>query len=428
MFSRRLSRLVLILLLACVGTAQAEVLDRIIAVVNGGVILQSELDDAIADAREQIRSRGYELPPTDVLRSQVLDRLVLVKVQTQRAEQAGIRVDDRELNEVMKGIARQNGLSIQQFSERLRSEGMEYLSVREQVREEVLVNRLKQREVDARVVVTDQDVDLYLAAQGEDANQELHLAHILVAIPDGASPEVRKQKQEKAATLLQQARAGEDFSQLAIASSDGQQALQGGDLDWRRPGDLPSVFAAVARRMKPLEVSDIIETSNGYHILKLLGVRGGSPRSTVSETLSRHILIQSNALRTEEEARLQARELYDRLLKGAKFEELAREYSDDPGSKNDGGSLGWLPPGVLDPEFQKQIDSLKPGDITAPFHTEFGWHIATVVDRRVRDNTEEAKRAQARQAIKQRKSAEEYEVWLRRLKDEAYVEYRMEEA
>jgi len=424
-----LRRLLSFALLATTGTvfnAQAvEKLDSVVAVVNDGIVLQSELDEATTDAQRQLSGRGISPPSEEALRTQVLDRLVLMRLQTQRAAQAGIRVDDRELNEVVNNVAKQNGLTPDQFIQRIEAEGMSYTSVREQIRDEVIVNRLRQKEVDSRILVTDQDVDLFLANQADNTNQEYRASHILVAVPDGASPEVRAEKKAKAEDLLKRARAGEDFAQLAIANSDGRQALQGGDLDWRQTGEIPAAFATALRKMAPGDISDIVETSGGYNILKLAEVRGGEERRTVTETLSKHILIQPNALRTEDQARAEIRDLYARLQKGEDFATLAKQYSDDPGSKNAGGELGWLAPGILVPEFQSQIDALKPGQVSEPFHSQFGWHIAAVVDRRTRDATVETRRARARQAIMQRKSAEEYDAWLRRLRDEAYVDYRV---
>jgi peptidyl-prolyl cis-trans isomerase SurA len=420
-------RMLFALLLFCVAASpavRAEVLDKIVAVVNSEVILQSELDEALTSAKAQIRSRGITPPSDDVLRSQVLDRLVLTKLQIQRAKQSGIRVDDRELNGVIQNVARQNNLTLEQFRQSVLDEGMSFEQVREQIRDEVMIQRLRQREVDSRVLVTDQDIDLFLAQQGAGQNTEFHIAHILVAVPDGASPEQRAEKRKRAEGILAQLKGGADFAQMAVSYSDGQQALQGGDLDWRGAQDLPKAFIDAVTQLQPGQVSGLIETTSGYHILKLLDTRGGAARETVTETRARHILLQPNTIRDEEQTRLQARELYDRLRKGADFAELARRYSDDAASKNSGGDLGFLPPGQLVPDFQSQIDALAPGQISEPFHTQFGWHIAQVMERRVRDTTVESQRARARAAIQQRKAAEEYDVWLRRLRDEAYVEYR----
>lgn len=405
------------------GTSQS--LDRIIAVVNDNVILQSELEQAITIAQGEMKDRGITPPPEDAVRSQVLERLILMRLQTDRAKEAGIKVDDRELNDVINNIAAQNKMSVSQFAAQVKSEGLDFTALREQVREQVLANRVRQKEVDARIVVTDQDIDQYLAANGSEDQSEYHLAHILVAIPDAATPEVREKAHAKAEGVLKRLRAGEDFAQLAIANSDSPQALQGGDLGWRKNGTLPTVFANIVPKLAVGDVSNVIEASNGYNIIKLVEKRDAGGRQTVDETKARHILLTPNAIRNEDATRAQAYELYERLKKGGDFAELAKKYSDDPGSKNSGGDLGWQPPGVFAPEFQQQIDTLKPGDMSQPFHSQFGWHIARVEERRTRDITDEARRGRARQSIMQRKDAEEYEAWLRRLRQEAYVEYRL---
>lgn len=412
---------------ALVFSAQAAVepLDRILVVVNSGVVLQSELDLAMNQARAQIRARKIEVPPDSVLRSQVLDRLILVRLQTQRAAEAGVRVDDRELNDVITGIAQQNGMTLAAFADAVRKDGEDYLNVREQIRDEVLINRIRAREVDARVIVNDQDIDLFLAANAQSDSTEYRLSHILVAVPDGATDAVRAKARAKAEDLLKRLQGGEDFSQLAIAQSDGQQALSGGDLDWRRAADLPPLFAQAAGKLKPNEISGMLEAASGFHIIKLNGTRGDdSTQQSVAETQSRHILVGINTLRNEDQARALARDLHARILKGEKLEALAGQYSDDPGSKNNGGDLGFQPSGSFVPEFQKALDQLKPGEVSAPFRSQFGWHIVQVLDRRTRDVTNDARRARARQAIQTRKAAEEYDIWLRRLRAEAYIEYR----
>lgn len=422
-----LYRLFAIFAFALSGAAAAgEPLDRIIVVLNDGVILQSELDQSITDAKQQIKERGITDPPMDALRVQVLERLILTKLQTQRAAEAGERIDDRELNDVITNIAAQNKMSLPQFADSIKKDGGDYLAVREQIREQVLISRLRQKEVESRISVTDQDVDLFLATQqGPEENKEYRLAHILIAVPEGAKNDERNKARAKAESIQIKAKAGEDFAQLAIANSNGQQALQGGDLDWRKAADLPSLFAANAAKLSKGQVSAVLEAGSGYHIIKLVDERGGSGRQTVAETHAKHILLSPNALRNEEQTRALSRDLYDRIKKGENFAELAKKYSDDPGSKNNDGDLGWQAAGVFVPEFQTQLDLLKLGEYTQPFHTQFGWHIASVIERRTRDTTEESRRNRARTTIGQRKSAEEYDSWLRKLREEAYVEYRL---
>lgn len=419
-------RSALLALALAAGTAQAAPvpLDRIIAVVNDGVILQSELDRAIALSTAQLRERGITAPPADVMRTQVMERLITNRLQTQKAGDAGIRIDDRELNEVLTSIAAQNGLSLAAFADAVRKDGMDFLSVREQVRDEVLMARVRQKEVESRVVVTDQDIDLFLANRSAVDDTEYRLSHILVALPEGATAEQREAGRTKANGIAERLAKGADFAQLAAAESDGQQALQGGDLDWRKGSALPGLFAGALPRLKQDEVSPVLESASGFHLLKLTGKRGGGEAQTVTETRARHILLQANAIRDEDATLAQAQDLARQIKDGADFAALAKKHSDDPGSKNAGGDLGFAPVGVFVPEFQLRLDQLQPGEISPPFHTQFGWHIAQVMERRTRDTTEETRRLKARQAIGQRKGAEEYDVWLRRLRDEAYIELR----
>ena len=412
-------------LVVVTAAAAREPLDRIIVVVNDGVILQSELDSATQDARLQIKQRGIADPPAEVLRTQVLERLILSRLQTQRAAEAGIKIDDRELNEVVTNIAAQNGMNLQQFAEAVKKDGSDYLAVREQIRDQVLISRLRQKEVDSRVAVTEQDVDLYLATAEPQDNVEYRLSHILIAVPEGAKPEDRTKARNKAENVLKQIKDGADFAQVALANSDGQQALQGGDLEWRKAADLPALFASTAAKLDKGQVSNVLEAGSGYHIIKLVDLRGGGSRQTVTETHARHILLSANAVRNEDQTRALARDLYDRIQKGEDFAELAKKYSDDPGSKNAGGDLGFQPPGVFVPEFQVRLDQLKPGEVSPPFHSKYGWHVASVIERRTRDTTDESRRARARNALGERKSAEDYDIWLRRLREEAYVEYRL---
>ena len=404
--------------------AHAEPLDRIVVVINDGVVLQSEVDRAMEVGKRQLAERKIALPPDEVLRSQVLERLVLTRVQTQRAQEAGIRVDDRELNEVLNSLASQNKMTLSQFAEAVKKEGMDYLGLREQVRDEITINRLRAREIEQRVLVTDQDIDLFLANQSRLDQAEYRVSHILVAVPDSASSEARIKARNKADGLLKRLQGGEDFAQVAIANSDGQQALAGGDLDWRSGSNLPELFADAVQKLKKGELSPVLENASGFHILKLTDSRGGEERKTIVETHAQHILLQPNALRDEEQTKQQARALHDRIGKGEDLGELAKKLSDDTGSKNAGGDLGWQPAGVFAPEFEKAIDALQPGQVSAPFRTSFGWHIAKVVERRSRDTTDQTRRARARAAIQNRKAAEEYDMWLRRLRAEAYVEYR----
>ncbi len=418
--------LVAALLTATAANGAQQMLDRIIAVVNDGVILQSELDRAMAQGRDQIKERGIAPPSEEVLRTQVMERLILMRLQTQRAQEGGIKVDDRELNEVMTNIAAQNKMTLAEFARQIHEDGQDFLAVREQIRDEVVMQRLRAKEVEGRVLVTDEDIDLFLANEGKTPNTEYRVSHILVSVPDGAATDVREKAHAKADAIRKKLDGGADFAQTAIASSNGQQALEGGDLGWRKLDDMPELFAQELPKLKDNEMSPVMETASGFHIIKLAGKRSTGERSQVTETHAEHILLQANAIRDEDATKQQARELHEELKKGGDFHALAKKFSDDPGSKASGGDLGWTPSGAFTPDFQKQIDGLKAGEMTAPFRTGFGWHIARVVERRTRDTTDEARRQKARQSIQNRKMAEEYESWLRKLREEAYVEYRLD--
>ena len=422
----RFSPLLALALGLVAGAARAEPIDRIVAVVNDSVVLQSELDRALQIGRKQLAERKIALPSEEVLRTQVLERLVLTRVQTQRAQDAGIRVDDRELNEVLGNIAAQNKMTPAQFIEAVKKEGIEYPALREQIRDEVTISRLRSREIEHRVLVNEQDIALFLANQNRLDQSEYRLSHILVAVPDGAPTEDRAKARAKAEGLLKRIQAGEDFAQLAIANSDGQQALAGGDLDWRPGANLPELFANAVQNLRKGEVAPLLENASGFHILKLTDLRGGDERKSISETHAQHVLLMPNALRNEEQTKQEIRRLHDRVAKGEDLGEIARQVSDDTASKAGGGDLGWQQVGTFAPEFETAIAALKPGQVSAPFRTQFGWHIAKVVERRTRDATDETRRARARSAIQNRKATEEYDMWLRRLRAEAYVEIRLD--
>ncbi|MGQ0586931.1 MAG: peptidylprolyl isomerase [Gammaproteobacteria bacterium] len=410
------------------AAARAEPLDRIVAVVNDGVVLQSEFDRALGMSRRQLAERKLQAPPDSVLRTQVLERLVLTRVQTQKAAEAGIRVDDRELNEVLAGLAAQNKMSLADFAVAVKKEGMEYGALREQIREEITIQRLRARELEQRVVVNEQDINLFLANQSRLDQTQFRVSHILVAVPDAAPGDVRAKARARAEALLKRLQAGEDFAQVAISNSDGQQALAGGDLDWRNGTALPELFANAVQGLLRGELSPVLENASGFHILKLADVRGGEERKSVTETHVQHVLLRPNALRNEEQTKQEIRQLHERIVKGEDLGEIAKKVSDDTGTKAEGGDLGWQPAGTFAPEFEKETDPLKPGQVSAPFRTQFGWHVAKVLERRSRDATDETRRARARAVIQNRKAAEEYDMWLRRLRAEAYVEIRLDKS
>lgn len=413
----------------------AEPLDRIVAVVGEGVILESELNAAAQQIRRRLGAEAQRIP-RDTLRSQVLDQLIITRLQTQRAQQAGLRVDDSEVNQALERLAAQNNMRLETFLENIRADGIEPQELRERLHDELLINKLRQREVNSRVVVTEEDVDRYLESEALriQENREYRIRHLLIAVPDGASPEQVRSARRRAEELRERALSeGENFADLVIAHSDGQKALEGGDLGWLAGGYLPTLFSEVIPRLDKGEISEPFRGGSGYHLIKLEDVRstggesGGDEQVIVEEVQARHILLKLNEIRDDERARAEAEKLRQRILAGDDFAELARTHSDDTGSANQGGELGWAPPRAYNPAFAQQLQQLSVGEVSEPFRSRDGWHIVEVLDRRERDQTEERRREQARQALGRRKIEEEGEAWLRRLRDEAYVEIRLED-
>lgn len=400
-------------------------LDRIVAVVNNDVILKSELDDFLRSVKARLRSQHTALPPDSVLEKQALDRLIMDRLQLQMAEQTGIRVDDETLNRAIQDIAKRNQLSMEQFRETLASEGYSFAKFRENIRDQIMITRLQQRNVDNHVQVSEQEVDNFLSNPQNRADDRLYeIQHILVSVPDAASPEQIQAARLKADGILTKLRGGADFGETAVSMSDGQRALQGGMLGWFPAGQVPTLFLHSIQNMKPGDISDIIRSPSGFHILKLVAVKGAQ-KHVIEQTHARHILIRTNEVVSDNDARSRLEQLRQRILGGDSFAELARSHSDDTVSARKGGDLGWVNPGETVPEFQREMDKLAPGQISEPFKTPFGWHIVQVIARRQYDDTQQYKRAKAREAIRARKQREALELWLRRLRDEAYIEYRL---
>ncbi len=412
-------------------------IDSIVAIVNDAVITRSELDDQTRTVKQQLRQQNTPVPPGAVLQKQVLERLITSRLQLQLAANTGIRVDDDTLNRAINRIAVQNKLSLTEFRAVLEKDGFSFDKFREDIRDEIIITRLRQRQVDSRITVTDQEVAQFLVAQARQgkSDDEYRIGHILIALPEAPSPEQIQAARQKAEKILEKLQAkvggsaegGADFKETAIAVSDGQQALEGGDLGWRSAGQLPSLFASQTLAMKVGELSNIIRSSGGFHIIKLLDYRGGK-RHMVTQTLARHILIRTTELITDDDASIRLEQLAQRIKKGEDFAELARANSDDTLSAAKGGSLDWVSPGDMVPAFEQVMNELQPAQISAPFKSEFGWHIVQVQERREHDDTEEYTRSQAQEALRSRKIEEEYQNWLRRLRDEAYVEYRIDGA
>lgn len=407
--------------------AAAQPINRIVAVVNDDVILASELEDKVQLVRSQLAQQNTQPPDPAQLERQVLERLIMERLQLQVAERNNIEVDDETLNANLRNIASQNGVTLTEFRQTLEREGMDYAAFREELRSQIMINRLRQQTVINRIDISDQEVDNLLASQTawSDQTRDYHLGHILIATPEAASPEQIQAAERKAAGVLEKLRGGDDFSETAVAVSESETALEGGDLGWRKAAQLPSLFADVVRDMQPGEISDLIRSPSGFHIIKLINVRG-EERHVITQSRVRHILLQPDEMTSEADVRLRIEQLRGRLETGADFAELARSHSTDKVSASNGGDLGWVNPGDMVPEFEQAMNKLAPGEISEPVQSRFGWHLIQVLERRERDSTEDYRRARAREMIRQRKTDEEMELWLRRLRDESYIEYRLE--
>ena len=407
---------------------QPVVLDRIIAVVNDEAITARELEERTQIAMKQLAQQGTAAPPRTVVEKQLLERMIGDRVQVQFAKEAGIRVDDAELERAISRIAEQNKLSMQQLRETLERDGVPYAKFREDIRSEILMTRLREREVDNKIVITESEIDALLAAERQDGSaDEVNLSHILVVVPENASPEQVQARRARAEEALAQLAKGADFRQIAASYSEAPDALQGGSMGWR-PGDrLPTIFFDAIKSMKPGDVSPILRSSNGFHIVKLIERRGTETAAmTVQQTRARHILIRTNELVSEAEARNRLRILKERVENKADFAELARVHSDDASAAK-GGDLGWIMPGDTVPEFERVMNQLQPGQISDPIQTPFGWHLIQVLERGAQDVSKERRRLVARQTLRARKSDEAYQEWVRQLRDRAYIEMRLEE-
>jgi peptidyl-prolyl cis-trans isomerase SurA len=403
--------------------------DRIVAVVNDEVITLNELRTRLDTALAQLKQQGTPLPPRDVLERQMLERLVVDRIQLQQARDTGLRIDDIQLDQALNRIAAGNKMSLAQFRQALEKDRVPYAKFREQIREEMTVARLREREVDNRLVISDAEVDNFLeseAAKSGGGGEEVQVAHILLRAPESASPEQLQKLKAKADQVLERIRKGEDFSQLAASYSDAPDALQGGILSPRPLDRLPGLFVEVVGKMKPGDVSPLLRSPNGFHIVKLLGKKGSLSLPPVQQTHARHILIKVNELVSESDALHKLTGLHERLVHGGDFAELARLYSQD-GSAAKGGDLGWLYPGDTVPEFERAMDRLAPKELSQPVKSPFGYHLIMVIERRVQDVSDERKRMSARVALRERKLDEAYQDWLRQIRDRAYVEYRLEE-
>jgi len=407
--------------LSAVVPADVREIDRIVAIVEDEVITRRQLQQEIQRIRDEFKLQGRQLPPTENIAPQVLELLINQSILLQQAKQRGVAISDSQLNRALEKLAANNRMSLSQFRRALIENGIDYRKFRDKIRREMMVNTIKRSYARQNVEISDQEVDDYLRRTADqNENREYHLAHILVALPDGASSEQVGKARRLAEELVERARNGEDFGELARRHSASGTALEGGDLGWRKHAEIPSLFSDLVPTMKPGQISDPIRAAGGFHIVKLVDLRDAD-QVLVEQTHARHILIKPDTVTTDEDARRQLEELRRQLQQGADFAELARQHSDDPGSKGLGGDLGWVGKGVMVPEFEQVMLATPEGEISEVFRSPFGWHILQVLERRTVDETDESKRKKIRALLHKQKRDEVLELWQRRLRDEAFV-------
>ncbi|HEX4984955.1 MAG TPA: peptidylprolyl isomerase [Burkholderiales bacterium] len=433
------ARTFLTLLALCAATAvlpaqgdrkkdTAVALDRIVAVVNSEVVTRLDLNEQIKVATQQLKRQGTPMPAPDVLEKQLLERLITAKILTQNAKETGLRVDDTQLQRSIERIAHENKTTPEAFRRMLEADGIDFNRFREELRNEILIARLKEREVDSKILITDAEIDNYLKNQQGQAGQddEYNISHILVLVPEQASPEQIQAKRIIAEKALEQIKGGADFRQVSAGVSDAPNALDGGAMGWRTAARLPQIFVDSVKKMKVGDVSPVLRSANGFHIIKLVDRRGNETPVIIQQTHARHILIRLNEVVSEADAKQRLVTLKERIENGTSFAELARLQSEDA-SASKGGDLGWLNPGDTVPEFERAMNALEPGQISDPVQSPFGLHLIQVIERRSEDMSKERQRVLARQAIRTRKGDEAYQEWVRQQRDRAYVEMRLEE-
>ena len=400
-------------------------MDRIIAVVENEVLFESELRDMIKTISLQLDKRQVALPPQDILVSQVLERLIIKKVQMVTADRIGIKLDDDDLNNSIKGIAQNNNMSISQFRDAIEADGYDFNTFRETIRGDMIISRLHKVQVGDKIIISEREIDNFLATQEAQGGMEdaYYLLHILISVPEAASPKQVQAAQKKLKKVKLLISEGGNFSEIASGYSDGQNALEGGVLGWRTQGELPSLFANHVPKLAVSEVSEVIRSASGFHLVKLTD-KNSQETHMVKQTSASHILINTNELVSDEDAKSRLENLRLRVEKGQKFSELARAHSDDMVSALRGGDLGWASAGTMVPEFEQRMNALAKNQMSEVFKSRFGWHLILLHDRREQNMADEYKRTKAREQIHSRRKAEEVDTWLRELRDSSYVEYR----
>ncbi|HXP64473.1 MAG TPA: peptidylprolyl isomerase [Steroidobacteraceae bacterium] len=407
-------------------SVHGELLDRIAAIVNDGLVLKSELDAQMASVEKRLMEQKVELPSQNVLQQQVLDRLVVQEIQLQRAKHVGLTITDEQLNGALQEIAARNKIPFDQLPTALAAQGVDYKAYRESMRKELTLSTLRQRDVISHINVSPHELEQYLAReQNAAANDEFNVSHILLSLPAAATPQQLEEISHKAQDVASRAGKGEDFGQLALANSNSQTALDGGQLGWRKGAQLPQFILDLVVKMKPGEVSAPVRTPSGFHIVRLNERRSGEAPVIINQIHVRHILMKPNELDDDATVREKLAKLRERILKGEDFAGIASTSSEDPGSAPDGGDLGWSGPGTFVPEFDKAVAELAPNEISEPFKTRYGWHIVQMLGTRTYDSTDDVRRQKAYAAIRESKADEETELWLRHLRDDAFVETKM---
>ena len=404
-------------------STQGTLLDRIAAVVDTGVVMESEVDEQMKEVTARLQAQNMALPPDSVLRKQVLDRLILQRIQLEQANRDGITISEDQLNAALEDVAKRNNIAFADLPSVLSQQGIDYASYREEMRQQLTLGLLRQRDVLQRIVVTPREIDQFLAKQTKQpaANEEYNVSHILIAVPPNATPAQIADAQQKADDVYHRASKGEDFGKLAVAYSNSEDALEGGSLGWRQGSELPTFLTNLITGLKPGEVGAPLRTPTGIHIVKLNQVRRPEKKEMVEQIHVRHILLKTSSLQDDATVRQRLEQIREQIVKGESFSVAAAAASQDVGSAQSGGDLGWQSPEVFDPAFSDSVAKLKVGEVSEPFRTNYGWHIAQLLGRRSHDETQEVKRLNAMEAIRASKADENTELWLQHLRDDAYV-------
>ena len=414
------------LLLSLNVHSKIELLDRVVAVVDSGVIMESQLNSRVEEILQRLKNDNAELPPLNLIEEQVLDRLIIEEIQLQIADRAGIKISDSELNQTLARVAAQNNLSLEEFRIKLEGEGTSYRSFRDTIRKELIIQRVQRGKVGAKIDISEQEIENFINSEEGKTQlaEQYNVQHILLSVKSGSTEKEIEEIEVNANSLISRLNDGENFEKLAASFSAGQNALEGGYLGWRTEAELPSLFAEVVTELKVGEIASPLRSGAGFHILKLIDKRGNTVKF-LDQTLARHILVQPSEIRTENQAEELINTIYERLTSGEDFKQLARQYSEDPGTKMDGGELGWSNPGDYDPAFEQTLNATKIGELSKPVKSSFGWHVIEVMDRRNEDVSQEEQKDRAFRIIFDRKFEQELQSTLIELRAEAYVDIKL---